>query len=58
MEKEGLFEIIKSIKEKYGQDLAIISCEELNEHHKGNGKKSVTEYIVPDNVTRSKKKRI
>ena len=43
--KKGLFEIIKSIKMTYGQDVAIISCEELNGNCKGNCKKLVIEYM-------------
>ena len=43
--KNGLFEIIKSIKMIYGQDIAIISCEELNGNCKGNCKKLVNEYM-------------
>ena len=43
--KNGLFEIIKSIKMTYGQDVAIISCEELNGNCKGNCKKLVIEYM-------------
>ncbi len=41
MQKEGLFDIILSIKEAYGQNVAIISCEELNENNCGNSKKSL-----------------
>ena len=41
----GLFEIIKSIKMVYGQDIAIISCEELNGNYKGNCQRLVTEYM-------------
>ena len=47
MKRNGLFKIIESIKETYGQDLAIISCEELNKNCKGNCKKLVTEYMSP-----------
>ena len=47
--KNGLFEIIKSIKMIYGQDVAIISCEELNGNCKGNCKKLVTEYMPEPN---------
>ena len=43
--KKGLFEIIKSIKMTCGQDVAIISCEELNGNCKGNCKKLVIEYM-------------
>ena len=38
LKREGLFEIIKLIKYKYGQDLAIITCEELNTNQCGNCK--------------------
>ena len=47
LKRDGLFEIILSIKKVYGQDVAIISCEELNENRKGNCKKLVTEYMDP-----------
>lgn len=43
----GLLEIIQSIKEAYGQDVAIISCEELNEKCKGNCKRLITDYMAP-----------
>ncbi len=46
LEKEGFFEVIKSIKNVYGQDVAIISCEELTGNLKGNCRKLVTEYIA------------
>ena len=42
----GLFEIIESIKKIYGQDVAIISCEELIEKNKGNCKKLIIEYMI------------
>ena len=45
LKKNDLFEIIQSIKNTYGQDIAIIACEELNEKNKGNCKKLVTEYM-------------
>ena len=45
MKREGLFDIIQSIKEVYGQDVAIISCEELNENHCGFCQKVVTNYM-------------
>ena len=45
LKENGLFEIIQSIKNVYGQDVAIISCEELNKNHNGNCKKLVTEYM-------------
>ena len=47
LEKNGLFEIIEAIKVVYGQDVAIISCEEITENNKGNCKKLVTEYMIP-----------
>ena len=31
LKKEGLFDLIFQIKKAYGQDVAIISCEELNQ---------------------------
>ena len=45
MQKEGLFDIILSIKEFYGQDIAIISCEELNKNNSGNCRKLVIDYM-------------
>ena len=48
VKKNGLFKIIESIKNIYGQDVAIISCEELNQKNKGNCKKLVTEYMEHD----------
>ena len=48
LKSNGFFEIIKSIKKTYGQDIAIISCEELNKNNKGNCKKLVTEYMKND----------
>ena len=45
LKRNGLLEIIISIKNTYGQDVAIISCEELNKKNKGNCKKLVTEYM-------------
>ena len=45
LKKNGLFEIIESIKKFYGQDVAIISCEELNENRKGNCKRLVIDYM-------------
>ena len=41
----GLFLIIQSIKYAYGQDVAIISCEELNKNYSGNCQKLVTDYM-------------
>ncbi len=46
LKSNRLFEIIESIKKTYGQDIAIISCEEINEKNKGNCKKLVTEYMI------------
>ena len=45
LKSDGLFEIILSIKKVYGQDVAIISCEELKENGRGNCKRIVTEYM-------------
>ena len=45
MKSEGLFDIIQSIKEVYGQDVAFISCEKLNENHCGFCQKVVTNYM-------------
>ena len=45
LKSEGLFEIIKSIKIIYGQDVAIISCEELNKNTCGNCKRVVLDYM-------------
>ena len=45
MQRDGLFDIILSIKNAYGQDVAIISCEELNKKNKVNCKRLVTEYM-------------
>ena len=45
LKSEKLFDIILSIKKFYGQDVAIISCEELKKGNCGNCKKLVTEYI-------------
>ena len=53
MEEEGFFEVIESIKKVYGQDVAIITCEELIEKSKGNCKKLVTEYIAPNELPRT-----
>ena len=49
LKEEGILEVIKSIKKVYGQDVAIISCEELAGNLKGNCRKLVTEYIAPSN---------
>ena len=45
MKKDGLFQIIQSIRYHYGLDVAIISCEELNKNHNGNCKRLVTDYM-------------
>ena len=45
VKSKGLLELIESILRTYGQDIAIISCEELIENYKGNCKKLVTEYM-------------
>ena len=49
LKENGVLEIIESIKNFYGQDIAIISCEELNKNRKGNCKKLVTEYMKSRN---------
>ncbi len=43
--ENGLFEIIQTIKYFFGQDVAIICCEELNPNYNGNCKKLVTDYM-------------
>ena len=45
LEENGLFKLIESIKACYGVDVAIISCEELNNAHGGNCNKLVREYM-------------
>ena len=52
LKENGLFQIIQYIKYNYGQDVAIISCEELNRKYNGNCKKLVTEYMEekPENI--------
>jgi len=45
LKDNGLFQIIQSIKYAYGQDVAIISCEELNKNYNGNCQKLVTDYM-------------
>ena len=52
LKDEGLFDIIYSIKYSYGQDVAIISCEELSKNNSVNCKKVVLEYM-PCRPTRS-----
>ena len=52
MKNEGLFDLIQSIKDFYGQDVAIISCEELNKNHCGNCQKLVTDYMLDGNSDR------
>ncbi len=47
LKEEGIFQVIESIKKAYGQDVAIISCEEIVGKCKGNCKRLVTEYISP-----------
>ena len=55
IKKEGNFEIIKSIKKLYGQDFAIISCEELYRNTYGNCKKLITEYMPSLDYSKRKK---
>ena len=45
LKNEGFYETILSIKKKFGQDLAIIICEELNNNSYGNCKRLVKEYM-------------
>ena len=45
LKREGIFDIIKSIKMVYGQEAAVISYEELNINHGGDCKKVVTDYM-------------
>ena len=56
LKSKGLFEIIEHIKKIYGQDVAIISCEEINKNYEGNCKKLVTEYMpnfpIPKNASK------
>ena len=43
LKNKGLFNIIQSIKVSYGDDVAIISCEELNKNNCGNCRRVVKE---------------
>ena len=45
LKKQGIYQTILSVKEYYGQDLSIITCEELNKNHCGNCRKLVLEYM-------------
>mgnify|MGYP006873229148 CR=1 FL=1 len=59
LKNEGLYDLISSIKDNYGEDVAIISCEELNKNHSGNCRTLVKDYIPssspnPDDDTISK----
>ena len=47
MKDEGLFDLIVSIKITFGEDVAIISCEELNVNDCGNCK-NLVKYYMPD----------
>ena len=49
LKEKGLFQIIQSILNVYGQDIAIISCEELNVYRKGNCQRLITDYMTPSN---------
>ena len=51
LKKDGNFTIIQSIKAKFGNDVAIISCEEIKNNHSGNCKKVVTEYMIDFHTT-------
>ena len=45
LKKDGNFTIIQSIKAEFGDDVAIISCEEIKNKQSGNCKKVVKEYM-------------
>ena len=45
LKSKGTFKIIQSIKLNCGDDVAIITCETLNENHSGNCKRLVTNYM-------------
>ena len=45
VQSEGLFGLISSIKNNYGEDVAIISCEEFYKSHSGNCETLVKEYM-------------
>ena len=50
LESNGLLKVIQSIKNVYGQDVAIISCEELNKNCSGNCQKLVTDYMEENHI--------
>ena len=52
LKNEGLFDIIASIKQYFGQDVAIISCEELYPNNSGNCKRLVLDYIPDYEINR------
>ena len=45
MKNNGIFDILQLIKKFYGDDVAIISCSELEEKYCGNCQKLVLEYM-------------
>ena len=47
LREEGIFEIIQLIKVQFGEDVAIISCEEMKSNHCGNCKNAVQNYMDP-----------
>ena len=47
LQNEGIFDLIVKIKELLGKDIAIITCEELNQNKCGKCKEVVIDYI-PD----------
>ena len=55
LKENGLFETILLVKEFYGTDLSIISCEELNKNGYGNCKKLITEYMPNKFIDQAKK---
>ena len=52
LKNEGLLDIIVSIKQYFGQDIATISCEELNPNNSGNCKRLVLDYIPDYEINR------
>ncbi len=45
LKKEGIFEIIQTIKNTYGIDLAIIACEEFSKNASGMCKRLIIDYM-------------
>jgi len=53
LKKEGTFEIILSIKMQIGEDVAIITCQELNKGYEAYCKK-IVQYYMPNFSAKSK----